>query len=133
MNGFSGVHHELKSSESQLFYASGRWKKMARAVLRRDSYQCQESKRFGKLVPAEIVHHIFPREEFPEYELEAWNLVSLSRRAHREVHEEDGTLSPKGIDLLRRTARRNGIPLPDQYAQPVPRQPVLRCRKGSLR
>ena len=66
------------------FYKSQRWKAVREAVLRRDGYMCQESKRFGKMRQAETVHHIWPREDFPEIELAPWNLISLTAalRAH---------------------------------------------------
>lgn len=39
-------------------YKTIRWKKLRVAILKRDKYLCQESKRYGKTVPAVIVHHI---------------------------------------------------------------------------
>ena len=72
---------------------------------------CQESKRYGRAVPANTVHHIFPRDEYPEYELEPWNLISLSTKAHDEMHDRNtGRLTEKGRRLLDRTAREQGIP-----------------------
>lgn len=76
---------------------------------------CQESARFGKIREATTVHHIFPREEFPQYELKAWNLISLSAEAHNMMHTRSEGLTEKGKDLLRRTARKNGIEVPDEY------------------
>lgn len=77
---------------------------------------CQQSKRFGKLKQAEVVHHVFPRELFPEYELELWNLISLTRAEHNKLHDrETDELTPEGIELLKRVARKNGIPVPDRY------------------
>ena len=77
-----------------------------------------ESKRYGKFKPAEVVHHIFPKDEFPEYAFSEWNLISLSRKTHNEMHNRDGyELSEKGIGLLRRTAQKHGVPVPDKYGQ----------------
>ena len=98
------------------FYNNTKWRHLREVILRRDGYQCQLSKRYGKFIPATYVHHIFPREEFPEYTYEAWNLISLSHQKHMEMHEATtGELSPAGIDLLRRTARKFGKALPLRY------------------
>ena len=89
------------------FYKSQRWKKLRAKVMRRDGYQCQMSKRYGKNVPAEMVHHIFPREDYPEYEWCAWNLISLSNAEHNKLHDmETNALTRRGMDLLDRTKRK---------------------------
>ena len=98
------------------FYHTKRWEQKRAAVLRRDGYRCQISARLGKNVSATTVHHIFPRKEFPEYEWETWNLISVSTESHELLHNrEAGTLSDDGIALLRRTARKQGIPIPLRY------------------
>lgn len=85
-------------------------------ILRRDGYQCQLSKRFGKIRQAEMVHHIFPRAEFPEYRYAAWNLISLTQAMHNKLHDRNtDELTEEGIKLLRRTAIKNGIPIPLRY------------------
>ena len=72
--------------------------------MRRDGYRCQISKRYGKAVPAEVVHHIYPVDEYPEYAYSPWNLISLSRQAHNRLHDRaTGELTEEGILLLRRT------------------------------
>jgi 5-methylcytosine-specific restriction endonuclease McrA len=92
------------------FYKSKRWKRLRNAVLARDGYRCQQSARFGKNVPANTVHHIFPREDYPEYQWQPWNLVSLSSSAHDRMHDR-GTreLTALGREWLERTARKQGI------------------------
>ena len=40
-------------------YSTHKWKHLAAGILRRDGYRCQVSKRYGKQVPAEVVHHIY--------------------------------------------------------------------------
>ena len=98
------------------FYKSARWKKIRERILRRDKYLCQISKRYGKLVQADTVHHIFPRDKFPEYSFSDWNLVSLSNAAHNKLHHRDTReLTEEGKELLRRTARLNNIEVPDDY------------------
>lgn len=104
------------------FYKSKRWTQLRDSVLRRDGYMCQVSKRYGKFVPAEIVHHIFPRDEFPEYQFEPWNLISITKSVHDTLHDRtNNDLSPAGVDLLRRTARRQKMDVPLRYQQTPPR------------
>ena len=79
----------------------------------------KEKARYGINKAAEVVHHIFPKNEFPEYAFEPWNLISLSRATHMEMHyQESQELTDKGIDLLKRTARKNNIPIPEKYNKP---------------
>lgn len=83
---------------------------MREAVLARDGYQCQISKRYGRNVPANTVHHIFPAEDYPEYKWEPWNLVAVSSKVHDELHNRTTReLTDKGRELMERTARRRGM------------------------
>lgn len=85
-------------------YKARRWERLRAQVMRRDGYRCQLSKRFGKAVPADLVHHIYPVDEFPEYAFEPWNLISVSRAAHNKLHDRDSDkLTAEGIALRRRT------------------------------
>ena len=96
------------------FLTSKAWRMKRLKILRRDGYQCQISKRYGRNVEGNVVHHIFPRSEFPEYQLCDWNLITVSLPMHKKLESEDG-LTQEGIDLLRKTARANGIPIPPRY------------------
>ena len=49
------------------FYTSDKWRRKRKRILRRDGYMDQIEKRYGRMVEATIVHHIFPLEDFPEY------------------------------------------------------------------
>ena len=94
----------------QFSYDAARWHSLRDRVLRRDGYQCQLSKRYGKLRQAELVHHIFPVADYPQYAYCPWNLISLSRDMHNKLHNrETDALTAMGIDLMRRTARKQGI------------------------
>lgn len=94
------------------YYKSKRWKKLRERVLRRDGYMCQESKRYGKSVPAHTVHHIFPMSVYPQYKWEPWNLISLCNEAHNEMHDRNtNELTETGRDLMERTAKKQGIEL----------------------
>lgn len=98
------------------FYKSARWERLRASVLRRDGYMCQDAKRYGKRAEASTVHHIFPRDEFPDYAWEPWNLIALSADAHDKMHDRvTGALTDKGAELLRRTARKYGIETPARY------------------
>lgn len=91
-----------------------RWKKLREYVLRRDSYLDQIALRYGKRVEATTVHHIFPREFFPEYTFSEWNLISLSNSSHNRLHDRDShKLTNEGFELLRRTAKKRGMELSD--------------------
>lgn len=92
------------------YYKTKKWERLKRAALRRDGYQCQYAKRYGKNKPAEVVHHIFPREEYPEYQDKLWNLICLSFDAHNKMHDRNtGRLTAEGEELRLRTARRERI------------------------
>lgn len=100
----------MKHKETDPFYQSDRWKTIRAMVLRRDAYQCQFAKARGKMIPADTVHHIFPREEYPEYQWKTWNLISLSPAAHNMMHQRDGhRLSDIGEELRLKTAAAQGI------------------------
>lgn len=91
-------------------YGSERWKKKRESILKRDGYQCQVSKRYGKMIPAKVVHHVFPSEDYPEYEWQNWNLISISQGVHNSLHDRiTGKLTPDGIALLKRIAKKHGI------------------------
>lgn len=98
------------------FYKSRRWNRLRESILRRDGFRCQWARRYGKRAEANTVHHIFPREEFPQYQWEPWNLVALSSDAHDRMHDRvTGALTELGVELLRRTARRVGVEVPERY------------------
>ena len=81
-----------------------RWQHLRKQALRRDGYMCQESKRYGRMVEAQMVHHIWPAEDYPEYAYCLWNLVSLSLEAHDKMHERiTRKLTPLGERWRRKT------------------------------
>lgn len=95
---------------SDNFYSSKRWLRLRRAILERDGWQCQMAKAQGKKVPATAVHHILPRSQYPQYQWEEWNLISLSFAAHNHLHRRDGEqLSESGQALADETARAHGV------------------------
>lgn len=102
----------MKMQDKAKIYKTARWQAKHDAILRRDEYEDQILKRYGKHVPAETVHHIFPIEQYPEYMWSSWNLISLSKATHNKLHDRvTGSLTEEGMDLLIRTARKYNIEL----------------------
>ena len=92
------------------FYHTKRWLRLRAAILQRDGWRCQLAAMQGKNVPAVTVHHIFPRSEYPEYQWEEWNLISLSFAAHNMMHIRDtDQLTERGELLRQQTAEEQGI------------------------
>lgn len=75
----------MKKTKS--FYKTKKWKKKAAKIKKRDGYKCQETNRYGGYHEAEVVHHIFPLEEYPELAYLSWNLLSLSNTQHNKMHD----------------------------------------------
>ena len=88
-------------------YKCKRWRDLAEKAMRRDGYKCQMSARYGKNVDAEMVHHIYPVDEYPEYGYCLWNLISLSNVEHNKLHDRvTRRLTADGLALMRRTKPR---------------------------
>ena len=101
-------------------YNERRWVELRKTALKRDRYTDQYLKRYGKMRNAEIVHHIFPVNDFPEYQYELWNLISISKGTHNMFHDKySNLLTDKGLEVLIRTARKNNIPIPEAYVKEV--------------
>ena len=89
------------------YYKTKRWQRLRAAVLRRDGYACQICKRYGRLTPADTVHHVLPRQEWPAHEWQPWNLVSLCAACHDELHDRNtGALTDNGRRLQERILRK---------------------------
>ena len=96
-------------TDRQLFN-SKRWQVLRAKILRRDEYLDRVALRYGKRLTAQTVHHILPREVFPEYTFEPWNLISLSHDTHNKLHDRSGHyLTADGMSLLERTIKKNNI------------------------
>ena len=58
------------------------------------------------------MHHILPRDQYPQYAWARWNLISLTQTNHELMHNRlTGELSGIGRDLMMETARAQGIKL----------------------
>ena len=100
------------------FYKSGRWNRLRSQAMRRDGYICQQSKRYGRVTSAEMVHHILPRDIFPEYQWCLWNLVSLTNKEHDKLHDRvTNRLTDEGMRLVRRLVLERGLDLEEIEAR----------------
>lgn len=85
-------------------YKDVRWEKKRIVILKRDLYTCQICKRYGRTTAANIVHHIFQVEYYPEYKYCNWNLISLCNKCHNAMHDRDThQLTKEGIRLQMKT------------------------------
>jgi len=88
-------------------YNNPKWQHKRAVILRRDEYKCQECKRYGKTTPAYLVHHIRPRDAYPELWLESTNLISLCHTCHNTMHDRvTDALTAKGLELVARIDRK---------------------------
>ena len=100
----------ITMKQADPYYKTKKWERLRAAALRRDGYMCQIAKREGHSIPARCVHHIFPRDTFPEYQNELWNLISLSYEAHNTLHDRNtNELTEEGEALRMQTALAQGI------------------------
>ena len=82
--------------ESYPFYNSKAWLVLADGRKQADSYlccDCMERKKaggYGRVRDAEVVHHVIPRSERPDLELDIDNLRSLCKICHNRRHPEKG-------------------------------------------
>ena len=96
----------------EAFYHSARWRKKRESILRRDGYQCQYAKLYHRMEEANTVHHIFPRQKYPQYAWCDWNLISVSAANHNKLENRaTGELTDAGRALMEKTARERGIKL----------------------
>lgn len=101
---------KIKPTDRDTFYHNPKWESLRDSVLRQDGYMCTRCHAKGKIIQAAHVHHIFPRETYPQYQYERWNLTSLCRICHNEMHNRySGELSKAGRILLQTTALKQNI------------------------
>lgn len=85
-----------RGKQSDPFYHSGPWLDVREDALLRDHYICQvclqafRDGRMRKPRRATIVHHIIPRTERPDLELDLANLQSVCATCHNQEHPEKG-------------------------------------------
>lgn len=87
--------------DKEAFYQSRRWKSLRQSILRRDKYQCQICKRYGRHTEAKEVHHIEHLEDNPARAYDPTNLISLCHACHRRAHPEKAEALNKGREMRR--------------------------------
>lgn len=84
-------------------YYGTKWKKKRKYILRLDGYVDRIERRYGRTVEANVVHHIYPAEEYPEYAWQDWNLISVSIANHNRLEDRNtGALTEMGLALQRK-------------------------------
>ena len=85
-------------------YYGAKWKRKRKRILRLDGYVDQIAKRYGVTEEANTVHHIYPVKEYPEYQWEEWNLISVSGATHNKLENRlTGELTEMGKELMKQT------------------------------
>lgn len=102
------------------FYKKPKWINKRIVILKRDVYQCQECKRYGKSTTAIHVHHIVPLEWClvfkPLWAYLSKNLISLCSEHHSAMHDRtNNKLTAQGIRLLIRVFGDEGKELIHKY------------------
>lgn len=89
-------------------YNTSKWQHIREGVLRRANYYCKNCLRYGIPHQASTVHHILPREYFPELETTGWNLIALCDKCHNKMHDRDShELTDLGMQWAERIARNH--------------------------
>lgn len=85
-------------------YSTAKWKKKRARILRLDGYKDVIAGWYGRTEAAQMVHHIYPAEEYPEYAWADWNLISVSYSTHKKLENHmTGGLTEMGKQLMRST------------------------------
>lgn len=85
-------------------YGSVKWKKKRNHILCLDGYRDVYAARYGRMQEAEVVHHIYPADEYPEYAWSDWNLISVSKGSHNRLENRTtGELTKEGRELMLHT------------------------------
>ena len=96
-------------------YNDKAWARKRSHILRRDGWIDQVELQKGRKIEANVVHHILPAEDYPEYRYSDWNLISISNATHKRLHEKyTGKLSREGMELAQFTAWKNGVKMTER-------------------
>ena len=86
-------------------YNNRKWERKRAAILARDGYMCRESRRFGKIVKADTVHHIIPLRDDWKLRLSDHNLMSVSSASHAEVEALYKQSKQAAVAMLQKIVR----------------------------
>lgn len=85
------------SPERQSKYARSAWKELAKTILKRDNYKCQNCKITHKQNNKLVVHHIKEWSRYPRLRFKTNNLITLCENCHKLEHKKRyGNLRFKG-------------------------------------
>lgn len=102
----------MRTNNNDRVLGGRKWREKSLKILRRDKFIDQYIYRTtGRVIEATLVHHILPREKFPQYTFEDWNLISVSWDTHMKIlhNPYSGELTKKGKQLMYETAYMNGV------------------------
>ena len=101
----------LNDDESKAFYESKEWRRLRKAVLIEDKYECLHCKQKGKYTRAVVCHHVNYLKLHPELAIEKYyknddgvvkrNLISLCHLCHEHIHEWIQKEKPKPLTIER--------------------------------
>lgn len=82
------IYDKIKRNKiTSNFYTSRRWKKLIKLIKSRcNGIDIYVLYKFNKLVPGEVVHHIYELEIYPEKAYELDNLIYVSKATHNKIH-----------------------------------------------
>lgn len=75
------------SPERQSIYARSLWKEIAKSILKRDNYLCQDCGTPHNKDNKLVVHHIKSWSKYPELRFEPNNLITLCVECHKKRHK----------------------------------------------
>lgn len=85
------------TKQANPFYKLPKWRRAREKSMRQHKYLCQEALRYGRNEEAELVHHIYPLEFYPELAFVQWNLLPVTNKRHNTFHNrKDDSLTDKG-------------------------------------
>lgn len=82
-------------------YGTAKWKKKRLRILKLDGYKDRVAAMYGKTLEANMVHHIYPADEYQQWAFETWNLISINREeTHNKLeNRKTGELTDLGRKL----------------------------------
>lgn len=85
-------------------YNSRKWRRKSKHILMLDGYRDVVLGWYGIRTEANMVHHIYPVKDYPEYAWDDWNLISVSHASHNKLeNRKTGELTKLGQWLKNKT------------------------------
>ena len=85
-------------------YNSRKWRRKSKHIIMLDGYKDVVLGWYGIRTEANMVHHIYPVKDYPEYAYCDWNLISVGLKGHNRLeNRKTGELTRLGKELMRRT------------------------------